>query len=314
MKWLAGLTALTLAAALLIGGSPAGAQFVNPDAGLLRFLPEDAGGVLFADLTQLRDVGFVRGFVADQAGVEIPGSVEDFTAATGVDPFNDVQQVMVGRSGPDEFLSVVRASIDTGRMKQFFESQGAVSETYASTPLYLPQADNDWAVAFPVEDIAVLGPPDAVRSALDRVAAGPSAMDNPELMAEIAAIEDGNQVWGVGSFADLMPDGLAPPVATDLIAALEKVRYQVRIDAGVTARLAGTFATPDTASRAGDLLRGFVALGKLGSAEQPDLIELLNGFVIQNGENSVEIRFAASQELLDRIAESGILDRAIEIE
>jgi hypothetical protein len=58
--------------------------------------------------------------------------------------------------------------------------------------------------------------------------------------------------------------------------------------------------------RAGDLLRGLVALGKMGSGEQPDVAELLNGFEVANIENNVDIRFTATRELLDRIGTSGL--------
>jgi hypothetical protein len=75
----------------------------------------------------------------------------------------------------------------------------------------------------------------------------------------------------------------------------------------VRARLRGEFSGADTAMRAGDLLRGFVALGKMGSAEEPDLAELLNGLQITNVENGVDLRFTASRELLERLGDSDLL-------
>ena len=99
----------------------------------------------------------------------------------------------------------------------------------------------------------------------------------------------------------LIPNGIVPPMALDLIASLESGTYQMRLDSVLTGRAVGQFRTPETARRTGDLLRGLVAFGKMQTFEQPDLIELLDGVQIDNVESSVEIHFAVDGELLRRI-------------
>jgi hypothetical protein len=270
--------------------------------------------VLFVDVARMRDVRFVREFIRDEAGARVPESLEDFVAATDLDPVETVEQVMIGRSGPDSYLAAVRLRIDPRVIEEYLRTDGTPTETHLGRTLFLPDPeseDGDWAVAF-YEQTALVGPADAVRDAIDRIGSGPTALDNAELMAAIGEIEPGSQVWG--SFTDLLapelvPEGVAPPVAADLITALERVNYQMRVDTGVTARLAGDFSTLDAARRAGDLLRGFVAFGKMGSTGQPDMMELLNGLRVDTLEDSVEINFTATEELIDRIAASDLLNR-----
>ena len=59
----------------------------------------------YDDMVMLRDIAFVNGFIADQAGVQVPGPIEEFTAETGVDVVNDLQQVMTGRASAQDFLT-----------------------------------------------------------------------------------------------------------------------------------------------------------------------------------------------------------------
>jgi hypothetical protein len=307
LKCLLGVGLVVLIAAFAINYSPTVVEAVTPDVGLLGVFGQDSDGVLFVDFASLRDIEFLSNFIADQVEGQIPGPVEEFTLQTGLDPVNDIEQIMIGRDGPEDFLVAIRASYDEDRVSDYFDGMDVMSEVYSNRTIYLPNTeDSDWAVVFADGQI-LLGSEDAVRGSLDRRLAGPTALDNPELMADIQAIEEGNQVWGVGTFSDMVPNGFAPPMATDLIAVLEHVSYQMRVDVGVSAKLAGDFTTSDTARRAGDLLRGVVALGKMGSAQQPDMIQLLDGVQVENLENSVEISFSATQELIDRITESGAI-------
>ena len=293
--------------ALATSFSPSVVEAVNPDEELLRIFPADSDGILFLDFAVLRDIEYVNRFVRDWAGDLILDPVEEFTAETGVDPVNDIQQIIAGRSGPDEFLIVVQVGYDAYRVESYFAVRDVRSEIHSGRTIYAPGLEDDNLSVVFLDGQVLVGSTGQVRESLDRSPGGPSVLDNTGLMASIEAIEEGSQVWGVGSFNDMVPELLAPPMATDLIAALENVTYQMRFDSGVTARLAGQFTTVETARRAGDLVRGFVALGKMGTASQPDMLELLDGLQVDSVENAVEINFAASQELLDRIAESGAI-------
>ena len=308
IKWLRCLLIVALTAVFPACGSTPSSQTVDTDSRLLALFPVDSNGILFFDVDGLREMEFFREFlVGAGSDSDMPEELRDFANETGMVPIDDIQQLIAGRMGEDQFLGAVRIRGDLQGAEEFFEQQGTVSESHEGRSIYRPEPEEDWGITF-VNDLAILGSSGAVRSALDRMAGGPSVLDNAETMAEIQALGDGNQVWGFGSIADLVPEDAPPPVAMDLVAALERVTFRMRLESGVTARMTGTFTTADTATRAGDLLRGFLALGMMGSADRPDVVELLNGLQVRNAEAAVEIDFSVPQELLDRLAESVVSD------
>jgi hypothetical protein len=304
--------ALAALGTVLLGVGVAGAVQggLEPDREMLGYFPPDTDGVLFANVVLLRDVSLFRS--PESLGVRIPDEIASMVDAAGVEPVGMVDQVLVGRTGPDTAFAVMRLAIPPAVFEEYFRSRDMASEIHAGHTVYMPVPDDDVGIAFDGA-IALAGSTSLIRDALDRRTSGSSsALDNTGLMASIGELESGSQFWGFGTFADsLLPEGVAPPMTTDLLAALESISYQMSITEGVTARLAGRFSSPEAARRAGDLLRGFVAFGKMGSVEQPDIIELLDGVVVQSGEESVEVRFSATEALLERISESGIINRLL---
>ncbi len=309
MRWLIGSFALagTIAVmAVIVVTLPPTVEALSPDEALLSLFPVDSGGVIFLDVAELRNKPLVREYFLDDPEIQLPSAIAEFARRTGLDPETDVDQVMLGRTGDNEFLGVARADYDPFEVEQYFQDSDIGFESYAGRTIYRPSPGSNWSVSF-IDGLVLMGEDGSVRDAIDRVAVTiPTAMDNPELTEAIQSIEEGNQVWGVGMLADvLLPPALTPPMAIDLIASLERVTYQMQLDTGLTLRAVGEFMSPDTARRTGDLLRGVVALGKMQVSEREELIQLLDGIQIDGVETSIEIRFSADGELLRRVTESG---------
>jgi len=307
---------IALAALAVVWGT-AGAPFQSPEPYLdfMTVLPPDVTGVLFIDAAALEEAGFVEGvlsgFITDQAEGQIPGEYDEFVAQTGFDPVRDIRQLMVGIS-ENGAVVVANADFDRARLEAYFLESGGRSSPVGAYSLIAPDPDGELGFAL-LGDRIVLGSIPAATEVLERLAtSGPSAITNDSIRRAIADLDvTGNQIWGTGAVGhgglETGLEDMAPPMALDLLSALERITYEMGFDTEVRARLHGEFSGADTAMRAGDLLRGFVALGKMGSAEEPDLAELLNGFQITNAENGVDVRFVASRELLDRIGNSQLL-------
>ncbi len=306
MKWLIGIFALAATIAGIAITLPPTVEALSPDEALLRIFPKDSTGVMFLDLAELRDNPLVREYFLDRADIQLLGAVAEFARRTGIDPKTDVDQVMLGQTGAHEFLGVARANYDSIVIEQYFRDSDAGSETYSGRVIYRQSLVADWSLSF-VEGLVLIGDDGSVRRAIDQWGTtSQSAMDSPELTAAIESIEEGNQVWGVGTLTEMrLPEAMAPPMAVNLIASLERVTYQLRLDEGLTVSAVGEFAGPDTARRTGDLLRGVVALGKMQVMESDDLIQLFDGLQVDSVESSVKIRFSADGELLRRVTELG---------
>ena len=307
MKWLIGTVALAATFVVIAGTERPIQEALSPDEALLRVFPHDSNGVMFLNVAELRDNPLLREFFLDGPESQLPAAVTEFALRTGLDPETDVDQVMLGRTGGNEFLGVARARYDPLEVEQYFRDADVGFETHGGRSVFRPYPGSDWSMSF-IDDLVLMGEDGSVRQTIDQLAmTTPTAMDNPELIVAIQSIEEGNQVWGVGALADiLLPEALAPPMAIDLVASLEHITYQMRLDDGLTVRAAGEFATAATARRTGDLMRGLVALGKMQVFESDDLIQLLDGVQIDSIESSVEIRIVADGALLRRVKESGV--------
>ena len=309
MKVFIGLCAVVFTVVVVASFPGSVVEAINPDEALLGLFPADLDGVAYIDVAGIRDNPIVIGLLEDQEEEgKLPEPMDDFTELTGLDLTRDLDQVMAGRSGEDTMLVVARASYDPQRLEQFFENRGHAFESHAGRAIYRlgPDADEEWGIAI-TEGLLIAGTNGSVQGALDRMATpGTTALDNQEIIDGIESIEEGNQVWVVGEFGKVIPAGLAPPMATDLVESLERGTYQMRFDSAVTGRAVGEFGSAETARRTGDLLRGFVAFGKMQVSQEQDLMQLLDGLMIDNRDTAVHINFSADGELLRRISESGI--------
>ena len=302
MKWALGVLVLAVTITVIAASFSPRVEALAPDEALLRLFPADSIGVLYADISELLGSELLQGILLENDAFELPNLVEEFSIRTGLDPFTDLEQAMLGRTGKDTFLGVARASYDPVRVEEYFRDRDVEFESYAGRALYWPDPEEDWKVSF-IDDLVLTGDDLSVRGAIDRLNdSAATAIDDPLLLEGIESIEEGSQVWAVVAFEDfLLPNGIVPPMALDLIASLEGGTYQMRLDSVLTGRAVGQFRTPETARRTGDLLRGLVAFGKMQAFEQPEMIELLDGVQIDNVESSVEIHFAVDGELLRRI-------------
>lgn len=95
--------------------------------------------------------------------------------------------------------------------------------------------------------------------------------------------------------------GGAPAQIGEFIKALKRGTYQMRLDSDVQIVATGQFADSETARKAGDLLRGFVALAKFQVSRQPDVIRILDGVRVQQSGLSLTVHFDASGDSLKKL-------------
>jgi hypothetical protein len=306
MKWLVSVLFLAMTAAVLAGTLFPSNQVVTPDQVLLGLFPQDSDSMIFIDVNALRNVELVEEYL-DRFAVQVQDKAADFSRSTGLDPIDDVNQILLGWTGDDEFLIGLTSDYDAADLQRYLEGRGSVSEAYEDWRIYQSDAPSDWSLAFE-DNLVLIGDVAAVRGALGRRGTqAPNAANNAELLTSIQSIEPGSQVWGVGRLPGaFIPEALAPPMAIDLIAALERVTYQMRVDSAVTARAVGEFADPDAAARTSDLLRGIVALAKMQVMGSEDLVRLLDGFRIDSVGSAIEVHFSADGDLLELSTEEGL--------
>jgi len=313
---------VALALVTLLAACSGSTDTTDGQESMLRYFPEETSGVVFVDLGALRDHTFVGKFIEDRAGVQSPDELDRLEAATGFDFENDVRQIMAGSMGGGRGLVVVNADFDLPRVVAYLRGEGMAYGEHNGTELFRPEAASGdtgenpgtseapmgGVVAF-LDDVVLIGSEPEVRGAIDRSEGnGTTALDNARLVADILEIEDGYQVWATGRIdTRLLPQGVAGG-PMELLGALERGTYQMRIDDAITARAVGQFTSEEQARTVTSLLEGLRGMALLQEMTT-EFRDVLSGILIANEGSRVELQLQVDTALLDELAESGQLSR-----
>jgi hypothetical protein len=305
MKWILPICAVAVVFGI-VATMTIPAQTITPDQGTLKLFPLETTALVAIDVAGLRTSQL---FVDFQGAKRYPANVQAFIDATGFQPDRDIDQITAAKIGMNEGVAIIRARYDPFQVQQFLQGHNVLNETYLGRVLYtfdvqrLGRAEAT-AVSF-IDGVIVAGQNSAVKQVLDRMAApAQSVLDNSALMDQVRSIEAGNQVWTVGQF-DLESVPLparVPSAAVQFIRNFTGGAFQVRVDSGVHVKALPSFTTDDAARQTADVLRGLVAVAKFQSAQNPDLLHLLDGIAIDYSSGSVmTVRFDAEGDLLKKV-------------
>lgn len=280
------------------------AQTITPDQATLKLFPPETTGLAFIDAGGLRSAQLVQEL---RPGTKYPAGLQEFIAATGFDPQRDLDQVTVAKIGKREFVAVVRARFDRFKVEQLLRDRGLETDSYLGRVLYMParkQGPGAPMIVSFIDDLIVAGNTAAVKQVIDRLAApAQSVLDNPNLMAAVRGIEVGNQVWAVGQFdLDAIPESARIPApALEFVRNFTSGSYQMRVDTDVHVKAVGVFTSDAAARQTAEVLRGLLAVGKLQTSRQQDMLHLLDGVQIDYSGSSLTVRFEGDGELLKRL-------------
>ena len=203
-----------------------------------------------------------------------------------------------------KFLAIVEARYDRFKIEQYLQNHGATSETYLGRVLYSPGPQQQRSSISLIDHLILAGDTEMLKQVIDRMAApAPNVLQNAALMDMIRKVEAGNQVWFVGKTAD----GLAgspvpiPPQFQDITKSLTSGSYQMRIAQDVHVKAIGNFTSSESARTSADLLRGLIALARTQTAQQPDVLHLLDGVRVDNLGLSMTIQIDAPGDLLKNL-------------
>jgi hypothetical protein len=294
MKWIFGICVVAIAAGVVVTMTVP-AQTITPDEGTLKLLPPDVQGVASLDVAALRSSSLIQDVLQKHG---FPGGAQAFMDSTGFQPLRDVDKLTVAFGSKP--VAIIAAHYDRAKFEQYFQNQGAAGETYLGRAIYSPGPQQMQSISL-IDNFILAGDTDMVKQVIDRMAApAPSVLQNTTLMDMIRKIETGNQVWVVGGSPDIMARIPAPIPAQfqDVLKSWTSGAYQMRIAGDVHIKAIGNFADADSAKNSADLLRGFVALARTQSAQQPNLVHLLDGVRIENAGASMTVQVDEPGDLL----------------
>jgi hypothetical protein len=322
-------------AAGLVGGLAAyyagvpvfGALSGEPEA--LRFVPEEAAVVAFADVHAVMDSEVrkqIREMLPERATTAEADGRHAFEQHTGVDVERDIDHVVAyllpaaEQGGRDDGLVLATGRFDQPRIEQLIQDHGGVEETYLGkrfivrrfdappspdpqSPTSNPDAIHEMAVGFIKPDLIAVGTSTALRRAIDlQTGTGLDITRNDEFMSLVRDSDDGN-AWAVGRFDRLLNHGRVPKEIVSRLPPITYLAASGHVNGGVSGRLRAEARDEASAQQLHDVIRGFVALAKMQSGSRPELANILQSFQLQADGNTVVLSFALPVEIIQTLVQ-----------
>lgn len=322
--YIAVLVALVVVAAALMwlgGARRASANTIQPDRNSLALVPVQATTILGVDVDALRATPVYATWQQRTANRRHDAGYDEFLARTGFDIERDLAAVTAAAwkvGDRPEFLAVATARFNPSAVSSFLKEKGGTMEIYNGVELLIPDSGH----AKPGEDYPALvlqladrpntilaGSSAAVKQALDlRANSGFSALSNQALLDRVQKIGAENQIWAVSTAPGaFLPSHLPLPPQANAARVLQGLRgstVAVNAAGGLRLLMEGACANADDARTLADAARGILAMLRLmAPANQPEVLQALNSFQVEQRESDVRLTAQIPQQLLDELAQ-----------
>jgi hypothetical protein len=222
-------------------------------------------------------------------------------------------------------MVLARGRFDETKIEALMREHGAHVETYSgkrlvvADPNDLVAKDSDPAqpptlhnhpgvsLSFIEPGLAAIGSTTLIKSAIDLHKAGnnpqaglESVTGNDELMNLVKSLDNSN-AWAVGRFDALRTQSHLPPNVLSQIPAITWFAVSGHINGGLRGTLRAETRDDQSAENLRDVVRGFLALAKLGSNAKPELQTMLQSLELGGSGKTVSLSFAVPAELFDVI-------------
>ena len=296
-------------------GFPAGA-FANrggPDE--LQFIPREATVIAFANVQEIM-TSELRQKLRDAIPLHENGQRE-FQDWTGINIETDVDRVVAcmnpngdGAGTHGSGLVLARGRFDVVKIEALMRERGGQVEEYKGKRLVvadIAEHPTSFAVAFIEPGLVGVGTSALVRQAVDLHQGGDnpqtgvaSVTGNEELMNLVRSLETGN-AWAVGRFDSLMSRARLPQDVANRIPAITWFAVSGHINGGLRGVIRAETRDEEAANNLRDVLRGFMALGKLQSGSRPEMQMMLQSLELGGTGKTVALSFVVPAEVFDVI-------------
>src|SRR6185437_11826676 len=135
-----------------------------------------------------------------------------------------------------------------------------------------PAAANDiFALAFLKPGVIAVGSGPLVRQAIDLKNGGDNVTTNDEVMTLVRSLDGGNNAWALGHFDALRSKARLPENVANQIPAITLFSVSAHINGGLQGTLRAETRDDEAANNLRDVVRGFLALGKMQTGGKPEV-------------------------------------------
>jgi len=301
-------------------GFPAGAFVQAGGPSELQYIPRTATVVAYANVGEIMASELRQKL---HAAMPMPGNGQkELEERTGINIETDVDRIVAclnpdlettGTRGAGMVLA--RGRFNETKIESLMREHGAQVEDYrgkrlivATTPDSGEPMRHSFAAAFLEPGLVSLGSTKLVRSAIDLHQTGDnpqaglqSVTGNDELMNLIKSLETGN-AWAVGRFDALQAQAKLPQEVSSRIPAITWFAVSGHVNGGLRGVIRAETRDDEAANNLRDVVRGFLALGKLQSGGRPEVQAMMQSLELGGTGKTVALSFTVPAEVFDAVA------------
>jgi hypothetical protein len=305
-------------------GFPAGALGRRGGPDELGYVPRNASVIAFANVHEIM-TSELRQKMRRALPMQENGQKE-LENQTGINIETDIDTVVAclnpdasSTNIPGAGMVLARGRFDEVKIESLMREHGAQVEDYHGKRLIVagntdvPSADmlyghpGTFALSFMEPGLAAIGSTTLIKSAIDLHKAGnnpqaglESVTGNDELMNLVRSLDDAN-AWAVGRFDALRTQSHLPANVLSQIPAITWFAVSGHVNGGIHGTLRAEARDEESANNLRDVVRGFLALAKIGSGAKPELQTMMQSLELGGSGKTVSLSFAVPAEVFDVI-------------
>jgi hypothetical protein len=310
-------------------GFPAGAFAARGGPAELGYIPRDASVIAFANVNEIMN-SELRQKLHRALPMQENGQ-QELQNQTGINLETDIDTVVAcmspdaANARPGAGMVLARGRFDETKIEALMRDHGAHVETYngkrliVADPKDFVEKDGDPArgvtihnhsslsLSFMEPGLAAIGSTTLIKSAIDLHKAGnnpqtglESVTGNEELMSLVKSLDNSN-AWAVGRFDALRSQARLPENVLSQIPAISWFAVSAHINGGLRGTFRADARDDEAANNLRDVVRGFLALAKLGAGAKPELQTVMQSLELGGTGKTVSLSFVVPAELFDVI-------------
>jgi hypothetical protein len=277
----------------------------------LQYVPADAAVVAYANVRDVMNSQFRQRF----KGIEpSQGDKNEFEEKTGLNFEQDVDSVVAAVMPKDgmannpagSFLILAKARYQAARLEALALEHGAQVTDYQGKRLITLHEENargdanheDMAFGFVEADVVAFGSVTNVKASIDAHATNRNVVSNNDMMKLVNEIDNAN-AWAVGRFDAIASKAGIPSEIAAQIPQISWFSAAGHINGGLSGSFKAETKDEATAQNLRDVMRGFLAMAKLGAGDKPGMQQLADSLVLSGEGKTVALQFAVPSEVLD---------------
>jgi hypothetical protein len=273
------------------------------------YVPMDATGVAYANVREIMNSDFHQKL--QRSALPIGQGKQDFFNETGIDLEHDIDSVVaasnnqIGAGGQGvPGIVLIRGRFDEGRIETLIRQHNGTVQDYKGKRLLIistsSQGDNGPCLTFPETGLALIGPTEEVKRAIDTRAGHENITGNQELMKFVSQMDGaGNTAWAVGGLDAVARDANLPPQIKDNIPGIQWIAVSAHINGGVNGLLHAEARDDKAAEDLRAVVNGAIAAARMMGGKDQKLDAVVNSLQLTGTGKELQLAFTVPPEILE---------------